>query len=107
MIGTEEEHNCTGVRPVERISSSRQDLFGKSCLPSMQAHYKWNHSPSCGKAGHLYLKNERASSDCPHHLGKMVEKVAAMMVSAHCEVSGFHPGQHRFREGRSARTQSE
>ena len=26
-------------------------------------------------------------------LGKMVEKVAAMMVSAHCEtISGFHPG---------------
>ena len=69
---------------------------------AMQAHYKWNHSPSCGKAGHLYLKNERASSDCPHHLGKMVEKVAAMMVSAHCEVNSFHPGQYRFRGGRSA-----
>ena len=25
MIGIEEEHNCTGVRPVERSLSSRQD----------------------------------------------------------------------------------
>ena len=36
-------------------------------------------------------------------LGKVVEKVAAMLVSAHCErVRGFHPGQHGCRTERSA-----
>ena len=36
-------------------------------------------------------------------LGKMVEKVAAMMVGAHCDqTKGFHPGQYGCRAGRSA-----
>ena len=36
-------------------------------------------------------------------LGKMVEKVAAMMVGAHCDrIRGFHPGQYGCRKGRSA-----
>ena len=36
-------------------------------------------------------------------LGKMVEKVAATMVRAHCDqVRGFHPGHYGCRTGRSA-----
>ena len=36
-------------------------------------------------------------------LGKMVEKVAAMMVGAHCDqVRDFHKGQYGCRTGRSA-----
>ena len=36
-------------------------------------------------------------------LGKMVEKVAADLVGAHCDrVQGFHPGQYGCRKGRSA-----
>ena len=36
-------------------------------------------------------------------LGKMVEKVAAMLISAHCEITGrFHSGHYRCRVRRSA-----
>ena len=58
--------------------------------------------PKPGKDDYGLAKSYRCISllNC---LGKMVEKVAAMLVSAHCErVRGFHPGQYGCRTGRSA-----
>ena len=36
LLGIEREDNCTGVGPVEKILGSRQDLFRKLCLSSME-----------------------------------------------------------------------
>ena len=58
--------------------------------------------PKPGKDDYGLAKSYRVISllNC---LGKMVEKVAAMMVSAHCEATGqFHPGQYGCRARRSA-----
>ena len=58
--------------------------------------------PKPGRDDYSLAKSYRCISllNC---LGKMVEKVAAMLVSAHCErVRGFHPGQYGCRTGRSA-----
>ena len=47
-----------------------------------------------GRDDYSLAKSYRCISllDC---LGKMVEKVVATMVAAHCEqVAGFHPGQY-------------
>lgn len=53
--------------------------------------------PKPGKDDYSAAKAYRVIS------GKMVEKVAAMLVSAHCEMSrGFHPGQYGCRPRRSA-----
>ena len=57
--------------------------------------------PKPGKDDYSLAKSYRCLS-LLNYLGKMVEKVAAM-VSAHCEVAGgFHPGQYDCRLGRSA-----
>ena len=37
----------------------------KSCLPSMSVDYECHHSPSCGSAGHLCLKNRRGARRLP------------------------------------------
>ena len=58
--------------------------------------------PKPGQDDYSLAKSYRCISllNC---LGKMVEKVAAMLVSAHCErVRGFHPGQYGCRTRRSA-----
>ena len=58
--------------------------------------------PKPGKDNYSLAKSYRVISllNC---LGKMVEKVAAMLVSAHCEgTGGFHPGQYGCRIRRSA-----
>ena len=58
--------------------------------------------PKPGKDDYGLAKSYRVISllNCP---GKMVEKVAAMLVSAHCEnTGGFHPGQYGCRIRRSA-----
>ena len=58
--------------------------------------------PKPGKGNYSLAKSYRCISllNC---LGKMVEKVVAMLVNAHCEsIMGFHPGQYRCRTGRSA-----
>ena len=58
--------------------------------------------PKPGKDDYGLAKSYRVISllNC---LGKMVEKVAAMMVSAHCEAMGrSHPGQYGCRARRSA-----
>ena len=50
--------------------------------------------PKPGQDDYSLAKSYRCISllNC---LGKMVEKVAAMLVSAHCErARGFHPGQY-------------
>ena len=58
--------------------------------------------PKPGKDDYNQAKSYRCISlfNC---LGKIVEKVAVMMVSAHYETAGgFHPGQYGCRMGRSA-----
>ena len=58
--------------------------------------------PKPGKDDYNLAKSYRCISllNC---LGKMMEKVAAMMVGAHCDqVTGFHPTQYGCRSGRSA-----
>ena len=55
-----------------------------------------------GKDDYSLAKSYRCISllNC---LGKMVEKVAAELVGAHCDrVQGSHPGQYGCRRGRSA-----
>ena len=59
-------------------------------------------TPKPGKDDYGLAKSYRVIS-LPNCLGKMVEKVAAMMVSAHREATGrFHPGQHGCRTRKSA-----
>lgn len=49
--------------------------------------------PEPGKDDYSLAKSYRCIP-LLNHLAKMVGKVAAMMVSAHCEtIRGFHPGQ--------------
>ena len=58
--------------------------------------------PKPGKGDYGLAKSYRVISllNC---LGKMVEKAAAIMVSAHCEATGrFHPGQYGCRVRRLA-----
>ena len=58
--------------------------------------------PKLGKDGYSLAKHYRCISllTC---LGRLMEKVAAMMVGADCErVRDFHPGQFGCRSGRSA-----
>ena len=57
--------------------------------------------PKPGKDDYSAAKAYRVISlNC---LGKMIEKVVAMLVSAHCELTGgFHPGQSGCRSRRSA-----
>lgn len=58
--------------------------------------------PKPGKDDNCLAKAYRVVS-LLNRLGKMVEKVAAMMVSAHCEATGrFQPGQYGCRTRRSA-----
>ena len=58
--------------------------------------------PKPGKDDYAAAKSYRciALLNC---LGKMVEKVAAYLISEHCEASrGFHPGQYGCRAKHSA-----
>ena len=58
--------------------------------------------PKPGKDDYSAAKSYRCISllNC---LGKMVEKVAADLISEHCEATqGFHPGQYGCQTGRSA-----
>ena len=94
--------------------ANRGEPWSTLVVKLIRAHIRLGIHPSCwkvargvtipkpGKENYGLDKSYRVIS-LLNYLGKMVEKVAAMMVSVHYEATGrFHPGQHRCRVRRSA-----